>query len=87
MIQIQRSGLYVNKEAIRGRWYDEYVAERRQLSTEELQKEVRKYEEKSGIGKVLARVLSDCAFMLRINASRQVLSEREREVEAGNYQI
>jgi hypothetical protein len=80
MINIQRPGHYLSYDALdkpfREQAYESYVAERRQIPTEELQRTVDNYDRKSSVGKFVFRMLSDEYSMLRIRAARQVLEER-----------
>lgn len=83
---IQRSvGYYPSDEEInrtQKRIYEEYVAERRSLPTEELQRTIYNYDRGSSVGNFIRRLFSDADFLLKIKATRQVLEER---VERAQY--
>ena len=80
MIQIHRPGHYLDIDALdkqfREQAYKQYVLEQRELPTQELQRRVINYEEKSIVGKFLFRIFSDESALLRVKAARQILKER-----------
>ncbi len=63
------------------RIYGEYVAERRKLPTEELQRTIYNYDRESFVGNLIRKLVSDADFLIRIKATRQVLEERAEQAQ------
>ena len=77
MIQLYRPGIETNiYDIVSKQWYQEALAEQRQLPTEELQAVVRDYDQKSSLRKFLTRHFRSVDHYNKIKASRQVLAER-----------
>ena len=73
MIQIHRLGMssnYINIE------YGRYVKEQRNSTTEELQRFVEAYVNKSTVYRILFKLVNNYDEPLRVMAARQVLEER-----------
>ncbi|MBS3075905.1 hypothetical protein J4429_05615 [Candidatus Pacearchaeota archaeon] len=76
MIQVHHPNPFGVYAELRRQLYQEYLAKRRDLPTEGLRREIDSYESKTAVGRFFVRVFSDEGLMLRIKASKQVLSER-----------
>lgn len=80
MIQVYKPGLDFDFAAERRRDYDMYMAERKKLSINDLQAVLEKYDAKSRFGKLVHLLFSDSNESLRIKATRQVLTEKLKEL-------